>query len=59
MDSDKCYMTFLHPAIRHGLTNDGIPQINLDQLNPRLTFADETFSVPNLSALKANWVMKH
>jgi len=38
------------------LTNDGIPQVNLDQLNPRLTFDDEEFSVPHLSA---NQVMKH
>ena len=58
-DTQQCFLTFSHPAIRHGLTNDGIPQINLDQLNPRLTFDDEEFSVPNISALKANRVMKH
>ena len=25
---------FLHPEVSHGLTCDGIPQVNLDQLNP-------------------------
>lgn len=30
-----CVLLFSHPEIRHGLTNDGIPQISVDQLNPR------------------------
>ncbi|EJK59937.1 hypothetical protein THAOC_19786 [Thalassiosira oceanica] len=36
----KSRLLFSHPEIKHGLTNSGIPQVNLDQLNPRLTFAD-------------------
>ena len=28
-------LTFSHPEIKHGLTNEGIPQVNLDQLNPK------------------------
>ena len=34
----SCWLTFSHPEIAHGLTNDGIPQINVDQLNPRHLF---------------------
>ena len=29
-----CLLTFSYPEIKHGLTNEGIPQGNLDQLNP-------------------------
>lgn len=32
----RCILLFSHPEIQHGLTNDGIQQINIDQLNPRL-----------------------
>ena len=32
----KCTLLFSHTEVKHGLTNDGIPQINLDQLNNRL-----------------------
>ena len=31
----SCSLLFSHPTIKHGLTNDGIPQINMDQLNNR------------------------
>jgi hypothetical protein len=30
----SCTLIFSHPEIHHGLTNDGIPQVNIDQLNP-------------------------
>jgi hypothetical protein len=30
---------FSHPEIRHGLTNDGIPQVNIDQLHPKILFS--------------------
>ena len=33
-------LLFAKPEIRHGLTNEGIPQVNIDQLNPRLSFGD-------------------
>jgi hypothetical protein len=39
-NAPACWLTFSHPAIKHGLTNDGIPQINVDQLNPRHLFAN-------------------
>ena len=32
----QCWLTFSHPEVKHGLTNTGIPQCNIDQLNPRL-----------------------
>jgi hypothetical protein len=32
----NCKLLFAHPEIKHGLTNQGIPQVNMDQLNPRL-----------------------
>ena len=28
-------LVFSHPEVEHGITNEGIPQVNLDQLNPR------------------------
>ena len=31
----SCLLAFSHPEISHGLTADGIPQVNLDQINPR------------------------
>jgi hypothetical protein len=34
-DSKECILTFSHPEVAHGLTGDGIPQVNLDQMNPR------------------------
>ncbi len=30
-----CELTLSHPEIRHGLAESGIPQVNLDQMNPR------------------------
>ncbi|EJK69950.1 hypothetical protein THAOC_08742 [Thalassiosira oceanica] len=39
-DQPECSLLFAKPEIRHGLTNDGIPQVNLDQLNPRSSFGD-------------------
>ena len=33
-----CTLLFSQPEIKHGLTNEGIPQVNIDQLNPRMTF---------------------
>ncbi len=39
-------MTFSHPKIPHGLSNDGIPQVNIDQLNPRNLFSG--FKIPPL-----------
>ncbi len=41
-----CTLIFSHPEIRHGLTNDGIPQVNIDQLNPKTLFSG--FSLPNV-----------
>ena len=34
----SCLLTLSHPEIQHGLTNEGIPQVNVDQLNPRYMF---------------------
>ena len=42
--SKSCTLTFSHSEIKHGLTHDGIPQVNLDQLNPRLMF--DNFPMP-------------
>ena len=35
-----CNLLFSHSEIKHGLTNEGIPQVNIDQLNPCLSFGD-------------------
>ncbi len=32
--SFTCTLLFSHPEVHHGLTNEGIPQVMLDQLNP-------------------------
>ena len=37
-------LTFSHPEIKHGLTNDGVPQLNVDQLNSINMF--RYFSMP-------------
>ena len=37
-------LTFSHPEIKYGLTNDGISQLNVDQLNTRNMFHD--FFIP-------------
>ncbi len=41
-----CTLIFSHPEIRHGLTNDGIPQVNIDQLDPKTLFSG--FSLPDV-----------
>jgi hypothetical protein len=41
-------LLFSHPDERHGLTNEGIPQISLDQLNPRMMFHGFTPPTPSL-----------
>ena len=57
-----CHLLFAHPEIQHGLTNDGIPQINIDQMNPRLKFSD--FPMPHVPEVlkpqvKALWNMEN
>jgi hypothetical protein len=42
----SCTLIFSHPEIRHGLTNDSIPQVNIDQLNPKTLFLG--FSLPGI-----------
>jgi hypothetical protein len=34
----SCTLISSHPEKRHGLTNDGFPQVNIDQLNPKTLF---------------------
>ena len=36
----SCLLTFSHPEIKHGLANDGIPQLNVDLLNSCNMFQD-------------------
>ncbi len=42
----SCTLIFSHPEIRHGLANDGIPQVNIDQFNPKTLFSG--FSLPDI-----------
>jgi hypothetical protein len=44
----ECTLLFSHLYIRHGLTNEGIPQISLDQINPRRLFHGNTPPAPPL-----------
>jgi hypothetical protein len=39
-------LTFFHPEIPHGLSHDGIPQVNINQLNPCNLFSG--FKIPPL-----------
>ncbi len=41
-----CTLIFSHPEIHHGLTNDGIPQVNIDQFKPKTPLSG--FSLPNV-----------
>ena len=50
----KCVLLFAQPEIRHGLTNEGIPQVNIDQLNPRITF--DNIPAPSVPDGMANTV---
>ncbi len=51
-----CIMLFLHPDVCHGLTNKGIPQVTLDQLNPRLLF--KSFELPKLPMCRNNCIQQ-
>jgi hypothetical protein len=46
LPSQSCILTFSHPEIPHGISNDGIPQVNIDQLNPCNLFSE--FEIPTL-----------
>ena len=49
--ANECMLTFLHPEVSHGLTCDGIPQVNLDQMNPR-QMMDPSFCTLAMEAQK-------
>jgi hypothetical protein len=44
----QCTLLFVHLYICHGLTNEGIPQVSIDQLNPRMMFHGYTPPTPPL-----------
>ena len=39
-------LLFSHPEVEHGITHDGIPQVNLNQLNPRHMMDDTYVPTP-------------
>mmetsp|Transcript_32497 Transcript_32497/g.62168 ORF Transcript_32497/g.62168 Transcript_32497/m.62168 type:complete len:176 (+) Transcript_32497:201-728(+) len=57
-------LVLLYPKVSHGITNEGIPQVNIDQMNPRQLFKDDTnLPIPHASQLNLeyngevlNWV---
>lgn len=52
-------LLFSHPEIKHGLTNEGIPQVSIDQLNPRLTVGEFIEDkLPLLPAKPSNTIKK-
>jgi hypothetical protein len=51
----ECMLTFSHPEVRQGLTCGGIPQVNLDQMNPRRMMDPSFYSVA-MEAEKARGV---
>ena len=51
----SCSLLFSHPEIKHGLTNDGIPQINLDQLNNRLLLRPNDQDIRNTMPLGSKY----
>jgi hypothetical protein len=44
---------FFPPEIQHGLSNDGIPQVNIDQLNPKTSFLDLLYQTSQLNDKQA------
>ena len=58
LSGDKsCILTFSHPEIQHGLSNDGIPQVNIDQLNPKNLLPG--FTVPDLPIERQAGAVRH
>ncbi len=51
----QCTLLFLHPYICHGLTNEGIPQVSIDQLNPCMMFHGYTPPTPPLCNCNCIW----
>lgn len=39
-----CTLVFSHPEMSWGLTDSGIPQVNLDQMNPRRMMSPSFYS---------------
>ncbi len=54
--SPHCTLLFSHPDVHHGLTNEGIPQISLDQLDPRMML--HGFTPPTPSLFKCNHIQQ-
>jgi hypothetical protein len=50
----QCTLLFLHLYIRHGLTNKGILQVSIDQLNPRMMF--HGYTPPTLPLYDCNCI---
>jgi hypothetical protein len=46
LPSQSSILIFSHPEIPHGFSNDGIPQVNINQLNPCNLFSG--FEIPPL-----------
>ena len=59
-NSKTCILVFSHPEIAHGLTNDGIPQINHDQLNPRHALRQtlDNISPPDIPITRQRGMLK-
>ena len=55
-DADNCQLTFSHPEVSHGLTDAGIPQVNLDQLNPRHMLRPTFCSATMVGSLNGTFV---
>ena len=49
--ANECILMFSHPKVLHGLTCGGIPQVNLDQMNPR-QMMDPSFCTLAMEAQK-------
>ena len=52
----SCQLMFSHPEVSHGLTDTGIPQVNLDQLNPRNMLRPTFFSAKMVGTLSGTFV---
>ena len=51
-----CNLVFLHPGVSRGLTNTGIPQINLDQMNPRRMMSPSFCSATMVGAVGGSFI---
>ena len=55
-NATHCTLVFLHPEVSQGLTNTGIPQINLDPMNPCRMMSPSFCSAMMIGAIGGSFI---